>query len=97
MGHQVYVEFPLFFIEGKETSCHYNKDLVSIPTVHGDRLVCGFPQDSGATITGRGNVSVHFKTNSVIEQVGFTGFFWSYEKPDKLGEVTPAWTLIFGV
>lgn len=84
IDHKVYVEFPLFFIEGRSTFCDWDKDLVSIGTVLGDRLVCGFPSDYGATITGRSNVSVHFKTNNVIEQVGFTGYFWSYEAPSAL-------------
>ena len=78
-GQHVYVEFPLVRIEGDSRMCHWDRDLLTIPTQHmGDRLICGSPTDYGATVTGLQTVNIHFKTNHAIEAAGFSGYFFAY-------------------
>ena len=78
-GQHVYVEFPLVRIEGDSGMCHWDRDLLTIPTQHmGDRLICGSPTDYGATVTGLQTVNIHFKTNHAIEAAGFSGYFYAY-------------------
>lgn len=79
LGYQVYVEFLLIKIAGDPSKCVSSGDIMSIPTKYmGNRLICGSPQDKGATITGLQQVSIRFKSNSRMEALGFSGYFYSY-------------------
>ncbi|XP_065186375.1 uncharacterized protein LOC135817176 isoform X2 [Sycon ciliatum] len=81
-GHLVYVEFPTVRIEGDSSMCHWDRDLLTIPTRYtGDKLICGSPTDYGASVTGLQTVNIHFKSNHVIEAAGFSGYFFAY--PDR--------------